>query len=242
MGLPDAAIAGLRMVAESIQTLPGSFTRAGQDGYSAVATLNCQINPPGYNKGFEKSVAPHLRSLPLGTVKVPVGSDVRAKDRLTLSGRLFEVIAPLTPRSIEIRLKFIVREIHQPERELYLALMPQDYDGTSQPEPLPELVRVLPIPFITDKVIEQMVDSEGKGVQVARLKQVEVAEVAYDYFTPKIIDRLAYLLVVESTLTPNAEDARDRKCARFRFNGSPSYENHHWSSQFPWGVALVEER
>lgn len=240
-------LAELRDVAEGLMTASAQMLRAGADAYYAVATLKCQIVPPGYKQASEKNVAPypHLRGVPLGTIKVPVGSDVRAKDRALIGGRLFEVVAPLAGRTIEIRLKFLVREIQQPERELYLALKPEGgYDGATNVEALPELVRVLPVPFISDKGTDVITAREGPGAEIATLKQIEVSEIALDYLADATLARILYFLVLNSGSAPTAEQARDRIFPRYLLTkgSTPSFENHQWAAMFPWSVALVEER
>lgn len=232
--------ANLRGVAASLQQDNGALTRANTSGYQAVGAIDCQMMPPGYSKEMERNVAPHLRGQPLGTVKVMAGADVRAKDRLAVGGRLFEVVAPLEGRTFELRRKFIVREVHQPERELYLALAPVGFDGAGSVEAEPELVRVLPVPFITDKPVE-MVDTDE---QVARLKQIEVAEISRAAFSDTNLARLMYCLVVMSDVTVTAADAMqigaDAVYTRYRFNGPPVFEAHHWASDYPYSVGLVE--
>jgi len=219
-----------------------SLLRAAVDGYADIASLRCKAYSPATTKGSFRAISTRYREAPLGTIVVEPGKDVRSKDRIALMGRLFEVITPLTPNPDEWVRRVLVREIQLPERELYLALKPDGYDGGSVNEALPTLTRVLPIPFIADKQIETIADREGAGAEIARLKQLEVAEIGIDYLSETNRGRLLYCLVVSSNTTPTAAQARDRVFPRYRFNGSPSFENHQWAAMFPWSVALVEER
>jgi hypothetical protein len=190
-----------------------------------------------------------LRGTALGAIEVRASEEVAlsiaAKDRLkvtTQGDRLFEVIAPLSARTIEIRRKLIVREINLPVRVLYLALRPVGHDGASSDEPLPELVKVIPYPYVTDKPVEMVKESEGSGYEAANLKQIMAAEIARSFFSEANLSRLLYCLVVPSDVMVTAAQARDRAYPRYRFNGSPSIENHQWANNFPYSVGLVEER
>jgi hypothetical protein len=243
--LTDEALAGLREVGESLMTATAVQMRADSDGYQVITTLPTQLVPPGYKFGADRNILPdYLRSLPVGMFKVPVSADVRAKDRFDVEGRLFEVIAALAPKPLEVRRKFVVREIHQPERELWLALKTGSglHDGIKKPTPLPELVRVLPIPYIKDKPVEVAENGDGGAMVAARLSQIEVSEIGRAYLTTDVLERLDYCLIVESGITPTPEDARDRKYPHFRFNGSPDYINDIWGGFFPWRISLVEDR
>jgi hypothetical protein len=218
-----------------------------QPAYANITDLKCRVFPPGVMKSSYRSLVPsHLRGVPIGEIEVRLDDGnahaIAAKDRLAIGSRVFEVVAPLTGRTIEIRRKLIVREIQQPERELWLALKPDGYDGGSVSEALPELIRVLPAPYISDKQVETVAESEGRGAEIARLKQLEVYEVALPYFSEANRSRLLYSLIVNSGTVPTPEQARDKAFPRYLFNGSPSLENDQWSMSFPWCVALVEER
>jgi hypothetical protein len=224
-------------------TQTASISRANSQGYVVVKnSLRCKPYSPATTKSSFRAITTRHSDAPIGTIAFESGVDVQAKDRVTLSGRVFEVITPLTPDPDEWLRRALVREIQQPEREFYLALKPIDYDGANNSEALPELVRVLPIPFIADKQLETIAEREGSGAEIARLKQLEVAEIGIAYLTEQNRARLLYCLIIESGTTPTPEQARDRLFPRYVFNGSPSFENHHWSQMFPWSVALVEER
>ncbi|MEW6210147.1 MAG: hypothetical protein AB1631_17405 [Acidobacteriota bacterium] len=217
-------------------------TRVVGDDYAVIVEeLPCRIYPPGAAQSQMRAVSSSHRSTPTGTVSTAAGQDVVAKDRLLLGNRLFEVIAPITPDDQEWVRRSLIREINQPERELWLALKPTGFDGASTAEPTPELVRVLPVPFIEDKPIETIEEREGGGQVAARLRQLEVSEIARDYLTESNLSRLLYCLVVMSDVTPTAEGARDRQYPRYRFNGSPEYCNDNWSQFFPWRLSLVQE-
>jgi hypothetical protein len=242
-----ADVLELQSVSEGLLKSPATLLRVSDSAYGSITDLMCRVFPPGVAHSQYRSLVPsHLRSIPIGEIEVRVADgntwSIGSKDRLSVGGRLFEVIAPLTDRTIEIRRKLIVREIQQPERELWLALKPDGYDGGSVSEALPELIRVLPTPYISDKQVETVAESEGRGTEIARLKQLEVYEVGLAYFSEANRAKLLYCLVVNSGTTPTAEQARDRVFPRYLFNGSPSFENAQWSMSFPWCVALVEER
>ena len=249
----------LQNVSEPLLTETVSVARAQNGAYVTLGVISGRVFPPGVMKGEYRTLVPsHLKSIPIGAIEVKAASPatpsdperllstaIGAKYRLTVTSqgsRVFEVIGPLNPRTVEIRRKLLVREIHQPERELYLALKPSGYDGADTAEPLPELVRVLPVPFISDKSIETVVERHGGGMEAVNLKQVDVAEIARGFLTTANLDRLLYCLVVNSDVQVTAANARDRAYPRYRFNGSPSYENHHWSSDYPYCVRLVEDR
>ena len=216
--------------------------RADSSGYIEIGTVRCRPYSPGTTKGMFRALTSRYREIPVGTIALEAGTAAIAKDRFSLNGRTFEVIAPMTPSPDEYLRRLLVREVQQPERECYLAFKPGGYDGASNNEPLPELVRVLPIPFITDRPTETVVEREGRGIEVARLKEYQLAEIAIGFFSQANIARLLYCLIISSGITPTAEQARDRVYPRYRFNGAPSYESYQWSAMFPWCVGLVEDK
>ena len=223
-------------------TQTATHLRANESGYVEVASLRCRPYSPGTTRAMFRSLTSRYRESPLGTIALEAGTAVIAKDRLSLDGRTFDVIAPMTPNPDEYLRRVLVREVQQPERECYLAFKPDGYDGASNEEPLPELVRVLPIPFITDRPTDTVVEREGRGLEVARLKEYQLAEIAINFFSQSNIARLLYCLIVSSDITPTAQQARDRSYPRYRFNGAPSYESYQWSAMFPWCVGLVEDK
>lgn len=243
----------LQEVSESLLTEQFVLLRSNGSEYAEVevaAPLPCRIFPPGVMKAELRSLVPHLRGTTLGAIEVRASEEIAlsiaAKDRLrvkTQGDRLFEVIAPLSARTVEIRRKLIVREINLPERVLYLALRPEGYDGASSDEPLPELVKVIPHAYITDKPVEMVKESDGSGYEAANLKQIMAAEIARSFFSNENLSRLLYCLIVPSDVTVTAEQAQARVYPRYRFNGSPSSENYKWSdNDFAYSVGLIEER
>jgi hypothetical protein len=212
--------------------------------YNQVGEVEIPVSvySPGVDNSRLKNIAPGLRELATGTLAVGYSTEILPKDRLVVSGRTFEIIAPISPDTNEWLHRAVVREIQLPERLLFLALRPEGYDGASNAEPLPELVKVIPHPYITDKPVEMVKESEGSGFEAANLKQIQVAEIARSFFSDANLERLLYCLIVLSDVEVTAEQARDRVFPRFRFNGSPTLENYKWASSFDMSVTLVEER
>jgi hypothetical protein len=125
---------------------------------------------------------------------------------------------------------------------LYLALKPAGHDGASSTEPLPELLKVMPHPYIKDKPVEAVNQQESGGLEAVNLKQVEASEIARSYLSSENLERLLYCMLVPSNVEMTAEDAKARVYPRFRFNGSPSMDSYEWARDYPWSVTLVEER
>lgn len=243
-----ADIRSLQEVSEGLHWETIGLLRAVDGAYTELVEMPARVFPPGVMKRDLTSLAPYfMRGVQYAAIEVnPALADanaIGAKDRIVVksqNNRLFEVIAPLTARTIEIRRKLLVHEIQQPERLLYLALAPTGYDSTSDAQALPELIKVLPVPFVVDKNVDTVTESESGGVGMIRLKQFEVHEIALSYFSPANLARLLYCLVVPSDVTPTAQQAADHLFPRYAFNGSASFENHRFASLFPWSVALVE--
>jgi hypothetical protein len=207
MLMPDA-LAGLRAVAGSIRTATAIQSRVVEGVYQNLGEIQCPVVPPGYKMGLERPIIPsYLRGMPLAALKASVDADIQAKDRFVIDGRTFECVIPLTAKTIEIRRKFLAREIQPPERVLYLCLKPEGFDGASNVKPLPELVQVIPFAYITDKPVEIVDQGDGKNV-VAQLKQRSAREIARSFFSEENLARLLYCLVVHSDVVVTAEGAR----------------------------------
>ena len=189
-----------------------------------------------------RTVAPEAKSLATGVLGVEHDREVIAKDRFVVDSRTFEVIALVTPDADEWLRRVLVREVQQPERVLYLCLKPENHDGASSTEPLPELVKVMPYAHITDKPVEMVRETEGGGVEAANLKQIQASEIAASYFSEGNLERLLYCLMAYSDVEVTAAAARAREFPRYRFNGSPVLESYRWASDFPMSITLVEER
>ncbi len=209
------------------------------------AGLKGRIRPPGLGKRDVRQAAAaavgsgHAKA-PIGTLYLPAGTDARHKDRFVVEGRTYDAVSVLA-HSEETKRRVAVREVHLPERELWLALAPADYDGSAVSfNGQPELVRVLPVPFITD---DPVMDVDDRN-QVSRLKQLDCAEISRDAFSADNLRRLVYALVVMTGVTPTPEDAvkvgAERVYAHYRFNGAPALENYGWATEFCYRVGLVE--
>ncbi|MBI3654064.1 MAG: hypothetical protein HY231_23790 [Acidobacteria bacterium] len=238
-------VAGLKEVAESIQTAQAQQYRVSGAAYVTVGDelLSCQVVPPGYKHGIERSAIPkYLQGAQLATLKFSIDTDIRAKDRFIINDRWFEAIFVLTAKTLEVRRKVLAREVQLPERVLYLALKPDGHDSASSIEPLPEIVRIMPFAYVVDKPVETIKETEGGGIEAANLKQIAVWEIARSFLSAANLSRLLYCLIVDSDVEVTAEGARTRLYPRYRFNGSPSIESYAWARDYPYSVTLVEER
>ncbi len=243
----------LRPVAEGLMTTPVVHTRAGVQGgvpgyypidYGELG-LKGRIRPPGLGMRDVRQVAGvatasgHAKS-PIATLYLPASTNVRHKDRFVVEGRTFDAVSLQTPNSEVTKLRVAIREVCLPERELWLALKPEGYDGAGVYEGVPELLRVLPVPFITDQPVE-MVNQDD---QVSRLKQLDIAEISREALSDANVKRLLYCLIVMTGTVPTPADAAkvgaDRVYTRYRFNGAPALENYGWATDFPYRVGLVE--
>lgn len=224
--------------------------RLDQPSYEEIASLNCRIFPPGVMKGEYRTLVPaHLRGVPIGAIEVRVADGdnlaLGATDRLiveTQGRRLFEVIAPLTARTIEVRRKLIVREIQQPERELYLVYLSGDRDSLSSDAVLPiSVVRVLPVPFIIDDPVEMGGVNESGAAEMAVLKRFQVSEVRLDYLDTDSA-RPDYCVIVFSDVEVTAQKLRDGTFARYRFQDSPRLVVGQWARADEWTLKLVQDK
>jgi len=233
-----------RVIALRMLSQTGTLKRVTGDAYEQVSDedIACSIYSAGVDNSRLKNVAPELRSHATGTIAVAYSTAILAKDRVIVSDRTFEIIAPISPDENEWLHRAVIREIQPFERVLYLCLRPEGHDGASSSEPLPELVKVLPFAFIVDKGVEAVAEKESGGMEAVNLKQVEASEIARSYLSSENLERLLYCLLVPSDVEVAAEDAQARVYPRFRFNGSPSLDTYAWARDYPWSVTLVEER
>ncbi len=88
--------------------------------WETVATVPCRVVPGGTQPrdsvGGEVAAGPWMASPRVSTIQtwvvsVPVDTDIRPQDRLIVDTRAFEVVAPLGPRSDEVRTRVACVEI-----------------------------------------------------------------------------------------------------------------------------------
>lgn len=86
----------LASLAES-WTQTATITRNdGADNWATIAT-NIPCRAVASRLPQELTIAGELRSVVPWLVNLPTGTDIGSKDRLTIAGRTFEVVAPVDP-------------------------------------------------------------------------------------------------------------------------------------------------
>lgn len=76
----------------------GTLTADGMGGYtqtwSAAGTVSCRVMP-ATESGAERLIADRITEADAWVITVPQGTDVVAKDRISESGRTFEVVTAI---------------------------------------------------------------------------------------------------------------------------------------------------
>jgi hypothetical protein len=238
----------LQEVAEGLMVETVSILRAAGDppAYTEAGTTKARILPPGQTADPVTQLIPGTK-FPAGEFYVPVGTDVRRKDRLRVStqgDKEFDALALLNPRSLPTKLRIIGRECIQPERRLWAVTLPAISIATpvSGTKILPASVReIIPAPFIVEDPIEMAsIGSDGgDGVTVVGLARLDVSEVPFDSFVP--VTPPSYWIVVEAGIVVTPEDARDGKYPRYLLQGSARLSQGNWSIAPEWEFRLVQD-
>lgn len=77
---------------------------------STVATVACKVKEIG-DRPLERQIADRLQGEVLVTITVPVGTDVKNTDQITVGSATYEVVGVPPPRSFEARRRVICRAI-----------------------------------------------------------------------------------------------------------------------------------
>lgn len=132
--------------------------------------------------------------------------------------------------------------VEEGEFDVYLANLPDSWDGTLGGEPLPALKLMYPPPSVNSLPIDTVVEkgTEGRlisnrGVEIVRLQRYVVTRISRLQFSDEDLRPDYWLVVLRGTaVTP--ELARDRVIPRYRLIGSPILFDEAWK------VTLVDER
>jgi hypothetical protein len=181
-------------------------------------------------------------SFPIGGIYVPAGTDIRHKDRLVLTSqneRMFDVMAPITPRRFAARERLPVREVIQPERELWLVYLPDNSSGMSGTLAVPtSIVRVLPIPMVVDDPIETVSIGEQGSQETAALARYTVTEIPYAFLASGTPD---FCLIVTAGVDVTPEEVQGGVFPRYRMEGTPNLAPAQWSVPLEWKITLVQD-
>ncbi len=238
----------LSRAAEGLHKDSFAVSRVQGAAYAALGALPGKLVPPGAGRSEFRNIAPsYLKNLPLGVIEVSVDSElgvsIVAKDRMTCTtkgNRVFEVIAPVTPRTVEIRRKLLVREIHQPERVLYIVKLSSSFNSLSGQAVAPlSVVKVLPIPFIEDDQIDSVTLGEAGGAEIAVLARFKVSEIPYNFINPA--SPPDYFVIARSGDEVTPEAVRDNLFPRYSLQAAPMLAQIQWSRPDEWTIKLVQD-
>ncbi|MGH9822404.1 MAG: hypothetical protein ACREDR_04030, partial [Blastocatellia bacterium] len=216
--------------------------QAGVTDYFQIATTPVGIMPPGQTRRDVRAIVTGQASFPIGGVYVPAGTNIQHKDRLVLTtqgDRTFDVIAPITPRRYAARERLSVREVVQPERELWLIYLPDNLSGMSGQLPAPtSIVRVLPVPMIVDDPIETVSIGEQFGQETASLARYSVTEIPYSFLANAAPN---FCLIVTAGVDVTEEDVQAGVFPHYRMEGTPNQIPGQWSVPVEWKITLVQD-
>lgn len=91
-------------------TLASDAAGGQTESWATVTTVACHVAPTG-SQAAERLIAERLTSDVPWTIRLPFGTDARATDRIVSGGRTYEVIAPLSPRTDEVVVKTLCRQV-----------------------------------------------------------------------------------------------------------------------------------
>lgn len=108
-------VATLTGVCNILRPISATSSKGGRAEASApvvAANVPCRVAPGG-NMPQERRVAERLQSAVILRVSLPAGTDVQPSDRIETNGRTLEVVAELTPDTLELVRRVLATE-HTP--------------------------------------------------------------------------------------------------------------------------------